>query len=207
MYRCETGYIGTRCEYLDLAYHVEERRKIVIACVVAGLVFLIVLIVFICVCTQWVMCYIINTFIVKLKRVFFNLECFSLALFHSKRYKPCRKKKTKKQTSDEDEKLNSLNTHEALAAPVDTSDTNAVWSECVYLFSCLIQFTLTMWCIRATYCLDHVNQKHLNGSWLRFYTGYELPTQCTTIIVYYTKQNKISLKINVEIDSLFLLVS
>lgn len=79
LYRCETGYIGTRCEYLDLAYHVEERRKIVIACVVTGLVFLIVLIVFICVCTQWVMCYIINTFIVKLERVFFNLECFSLA--------------------------------------------------------------------------------------------------------------------------------
>ncbi|XP_073680615.1 probetacellulin [Garra rufa] len=93
--RCEIGYIGTRCEYLDLDYHVGERRKIVIACVVAGLVFLILLIIFICVCTH-------------------------------KRYKPCRKKKRKKQTSHEDEKLNSLSAGEALAAPVDTSDTNAV---------------------------------------------------------------------------------
>ncbi|XP_067232123.1 probetacellulin [Chanodichthys erythropterus] len=93
--RCEAGYIGTRCEYLDLGFHVGERRKIVIACVVAGLVFLILLIVFICVCTH-------------------------------KRYKPCRKKKRKKETSDEEAKLSSLNAHEASAAPVDTSDTNAV---------------------------------------------------------------------------------
>uniref|UniRef100_A0A8C2HX95 Betacellulin, epidermal growth factor family member n=1 Tax=Cyprinus carpio TaxID=7962 RepID=A0A8C2HX95_CYPCA len=93
--RCEAGYTGTRCEYLDLNYHVEERRKIIIACVVAGLVFLILLIIFICVCTH-------------------------------KRYKPCRRKKRTKQTSAEDEKLSSLNTREALAAPVDTSDTNVV---------------------------------------------------------------------------------
>ncbi|XP_067280331.1 probetacellulin [Pseudorasbora parva] len=93
--RCETGYIGSRCEYLDLEYHMAERRKIVIACVVAGLVSLILLIVFICVCTH-------------------------------KRYKPCRKKKRKKDSCDEDEKLSSLNTHEDLAAPVDTCDTNAV---------------------------------------------------------------------------------
>ncbi|XP_052444981.1 probetacellulin [Carassius gibelio] len=93
--RCETGYIGSRCEYRDLDLRVEERMKIVIACVVAGLVFLILLFVFICVCTH-------------------------------KRYKPCRKKKRKKETSDEDEKLSSLNIHEALTAPVNTSDTNDV---------------------------------------------------------------------------------
>lgn len=103
--------------------------------------------------------------------MFFNLECLSFArlpiLFHSKRYKPCRKKKRRKETSDEDEKLNSLNTHEALTAPVDSSDTNTVWSECVYFFSCLIQFILTMWCIRATYCSDHVNKRLSNGSGLK----------------------------------------
>lgn len=137
LHRCETGYIGTRCEYLDLDFHVGERRKIVIACVVAGLVFLILLIIFICVCTQWVMCYIIKrqTYSSLKLLVFgvyliFNVVLFTIFLFfHSKRYKPCRKKKRKKETSDEEAKLSSLNTHEALAAPVDTSDTNAVWSE------------------------------------------------------------------------------
>lgn len=56
----------------------------------------------------------------------FNVVLFTVFLLFSKRYKPCRKKKRKKETSDEDEKLSSLNTHEALAAPVDTCDTNAV---------------------------------------------------------------------------------
>lgn len=93
--RCEKGYIGSRCEYLDIDFHVGERRKIVIACVVAGLVFLILLIIFICVCTH-------------------------------KRYRPCRKKKRKKQTIDEDDKHTPLNAHEGV--PADTSNTNAVWT-------------------------------------------------------------------------------
>ncbi|XP_067106572.1 probetacellulin [Osmerus mordax] len=50
--RCERGYVGARCEYVDLGLRVAERRQIIIACVIAGLVFLILLIVFICICTH-----------------------------------------------------------------------------------------------------------------------------------------------------------
>ncbi|TRY60895.1 hypothetical protein DNTS_035158 [Danionella cerebrum] len=89
--RCVIGYIGSRCEYLDYDFRVEEQRKIVIACGVAGLIFLILLIVFICVCSH-------------------------------KKYKPCRKKKRIKERIDEDEKLSSLNSHEAAEA----LDTNSV---------------------------------------------------------------------------------
>lgn len=50
--RCKTGYIGNRCQYHEMDPHKEEKEKIVIACVVAGLVFLILFIVFICICTN-----------------------------------------------------------------------------------------------------------------------------------------------------------
>ncbi|KAI4893193.1 hypothetical protein NFI96_018501, partial [Prochilodus magdalenae] len=50
--RCESGYIGARCEYLDLGWLVGDRKEIVIAGVVAGLVFLLLVIVFICICAQ-----------------------------------------------------------------------------------------------------------------------------------------------------------
>ncbi|XP_051956259.1 probetacellulin-like [Xyrauchen texanus] len=93
--RCENGYIGSRCEYIDQYFQVAERNKIVIACVVAGLVFLVLLIVFICICTH-------------------------------KRYNPCTKKRRKKETRVEVEKLSSLTANESLTAPVDTSDINTV---------------------------------------------------------------------------------
>ncbi|XP_069026087.1 probetacellulin isoform X1 [Embiotoca jacksoni] len=50
--RCMSGYIGTRCEYVDLDWRIGEKRQIIIACIIAGLVFLILLIVFICVCSH-----------------------------------------------------------------------------------------------------------------------------------------------------------
>ncbi|KAK5851512.1 hypothetical protein PBY51_023059 [Eleginops maclovinus] len=50
--RCQHGYIGSRCEYLDLDWRIGEKREIIIACVIAGLVFLILLIVFICICSH-----------------------------------------------------------------------------------------------------------------------------------------------------------
>ncbi|CAG5867762.1 unnamed protein product [Menidia menidia] len=48
--RCQSGYIGSRCEYVDLDWQIGERRQIIIGCVIAGLVLLMVLIVFICMC-------------------------------------------------------------------------------------------------------------------------------------------------------------
>lgn len=50
--RCQPGYTGSRCEYLDLDWLIGEKQHIIIACVIAGLVFLIVLIVFICICSH-----------------------------------------------------------------------------------------------------------------------------------------------------------
>ncbi|KAM4635745.1 probetacellulin [Polymixia lowei] len=50
--RCEKGYTGSRCEYLDLAWQIGDQRQIIIACVITGLVFLILLIVFICICSH-----------------------------------------------------------------------------------------------------------------------------------------------------------
>ncbi|XP_071400501.1 probetacellulin [Centroberyx affinis] len=50
--RCEQGFIGSRCEYVDLDWRIGEQRQIIIACVIAGLVFLILLIVFICICSH-----------------------------------------------------------------------------------------------------------------------------------------------------------
>lgn len=50
--RCQHGYIGSRCEYVDLDWRIGEKRQIIIACIIAGLVFLILLIVFICICSH-----------------------------------------------------------------------------------------------------------------------------------------------------------
>ncbi|KAK5878390.1 hypothetical protein CesoFtcFv8_023801 [Champsocephalus esox] len=50
--RCQHGYIGSRCEYLDLDWRIGGKRQIIVACVIAGLVFLILLIVFICICSH-----------------------------------------------------------------------------------------------------------------------------------------------------------
>lgn len=52
--RCERGYIGSRCEYVDLASRLGDKRQIIVVCVIAALVFLILLITFICICAQWV---------------------------------------------------------------------------------------------------------------------------------------------------------
>ncbi|XP_037341243.2 probetacellulin isoform X2 [Pungitius pungitius] len=50
--RCQQGYIGSRCEYLDLDWRIGEKRQIIIACLIAGLVFLILVIVFVCFCSH-----------------------------------------------------------------------------------------------------------------------------------------------------------
>uniref|UniRef100_A0A8C8MMD8 EGF-like domain-containing protein n=1 Tax=Oncorhynchus tshawytscha TaxID=74940 RepID=A0A8C8MMD8_ONCTS len=50
--RCERGYIGSRCEYVDLASRLGDKRQIIVACVIAVLVFLILLITFICICAH-----------------------------------------------------------------------------------------------------------------------------------------------------------
>ncbi|GLD55478.1 probetacellulin-like protein [Lates japonicus] len=50
--RCQQGYIGSRCEYVDLDWRIGEKRQIIIACVIAGLISLILLIVFICICSH-----------------------------------------------------------------------------------------------------------------------------------------------------------
>ncbi|KAL4617272.1 betacellulin, epidermal growth factor family member precursor [Arapaima gigas] len=46
---CFSGYIGSRCEYVDFDHHTGGQKHIVVACVIATLVFLILLIVFICI--------------------------------------------------------------------------------------------------------------------------------------------------------------
>ncbi|XP_037121653.1 probetacellulin [Syngnathus acus] len=50
--RCQYGYIGSRCEYVDLDGRIGERKQIIIICVIAALVVLILLIVFIFVCSR-----------------------------------------------------------------------------------------------------------------------------------------------------------
>ncbi|XP_068609106.1 probetacellulin isoform X3 [Brachionichthys hirsutus] len=50
--RCHRGFIGARCEFLDLDWRIGDKRQIIIACVIAGLVFLTLLVVFICICSS-----------------------------------------------------------------------------------------------------------------------------------------------------------
>lgn len=50
--RCQHGYIGARCEYLDIDLLKQEKREIIIIGIIAGLVCLILLIIFICICSK-----------------------------------------------------------------------------------------------------------------------------------------------------------
>lgn len=52
IHRCKSGYMGSRCEYLDLDWRRGEKREIIIVCIIAGLVLLILLIIFVCVYSQ-----------------------------------------------------------------------------------------------------------------------------------------------------------
>ncbi|KAF3701919.1 Probetacellulin Betacellulin [Channa argus] len=49
---CHSGFFGSRCEYVNLDWRIGEKRQIIIACIIAGLVILILVIVFICICSQ-----------------------------------------------------------------------------------------------------------------------------------------------------------
>ncbi|XP_024154464.1 probetacellulin isoform X2 [Oryzias melastigma] len=51
--RCQGGFSGSRCEYVDLDTHTgERRRRLIIGCTIAVLAFLIVLILSICICSN-----------------------------------------------------------------------------------------------------------------------------------------------------------
>ncbi|XP_077353632.1 probetacellulin [Festucalex cinctus] len=50
--RCQHGYIGSRCEYVDLDWRRGDKRQMIIICVIAALVVLILLIVFVFVCSH-----------------------------------------------------------------------------------------------------------------------------------------------------------
>ncbi|XP_068429793.1 probetacellulin [Clinocottus analis] len=50
--RCQQGYIGARCEYLDLDWRIGEKRHVIIVCTVAGLALLILIVVFVCFCSH-----------------------------------------------------------------------------------------------------------------------------------------------------------
>ncbi|XP_077398524.1 probetacellulin [Vanacampus margaritifer] len=51
--RCQHGYIGSRCEYVDLDWRRGDKRQmIIIICIIAALVALVLLIVFVFVCSH-----------------------------------------------------------------------------------------------------------------------------------------------------------
>ncbi|XP_061732567.1 probetacellulin isoform X1 [Nerophis ophidion] len=50
--RCQSGYVGSRCEYIDLDWQIGERRQIIIISVIAALVLLIFLILFFFICSH-----------------------------------------------------------------------------------------------------------------------------------------------------------
>uniref|UniRef100_A0A3Q3FY96 Betacellulin, epidermal growth factor family member n=1 Tax=Labrus bergylta TaxID=56723 RepID=A0A3Q3FY96_9LABR len=50
--RCTYGYVGSRCEYVDLDWRIGEKRQIIIVAIIAALILLILLIVFICFCSH-----------------------------------------------------------------------------------------------------------------------------------------------------------
>lgn len=52
--RCDRGYTGARCERVDLFYLRGDQGQIVIISLIAGIVTLIILIVGICLCSQYV---------------------------------------------------------------------------------------------------------------------------------------------------------
>ncbi|KAE8630888.1 hypothetical protein XENTR_v10001005 [Xenopus tropicalis] len=49
---CDLGYTGARCEYLDLFYLKGDRRHYVVIGLIVAMMFLIILIVGICICTH-----------------------------------------------------------------------------------------------------------------------------------------------------------
>ncbi|XP_043926260.1 probetacellulin-like isoform X2 [Protopterus annectens] len=49
---CEMGYVGSRCELIDILYLTSERRHIVAISLVAAFVGLVILIIFICLCVH-----------------------------------------------------------------------------------------------------------------------------------------------------------
>ncbi|XP_076014564.1 probetacellulin isoform X2 [Genypterus blacodes] len=49
---CDHGFVGSRCEYVELDWQIGEQRKIIIASVITGLVLLVLLVVFICIRPQ-----------------------------------------------------------------------------------------------------------------------------------------------------------
>ncbi|XP_062868066.1 probetacellulin [Trichomycterus rosablanca] len=48
--RCDSGYVGARCEYINFDWLVEDRTKILIGGIVAVLAFLLFVIAIVCVC-------------------------------------------------------------------------------------------------------------------------------------------------------------
>nr|XP_057920143.1 probetacellulin [Doryrhamphus excisus] len=50
--RCQHGYVGSRCEYIDLDWQIGERRQLIIICIIAALVLLILLILFVFICSH-----------------------------------------------------------------------------------------------------------------------------------------------------------
>ncbi|KAM4719770.1 probetacellulin isoform 2-T2 [Anableps anableps] len=56
--RCQSQYYGARCEYVNLDWLREDRQRIIIGCTIAGLLFLMILVVSICICShcRWRLC-------------------------------------------------------------------------------------------------------------------------------------------------------
>uniref|UniRef100_A0A8C6P5P4 Betacellulin, epidermal growth factor family member n=1 Tax=Nothobranchius furzeri TaxID=105023 RepID=A0A8C6P5P4_NOTFU len=50
--RCQSQYMGARCEYVSLDWQIGERQRIIIGSVVAGLIVLMALIVSVCIYSQ-----------------------------------------------------------------------------------------------------------------------------------------------------------
>uniref|UniRef100_A0A3Q2YG53 Probetacellulin-like n=1 Tax=Hippocampus comes TaxID=109280 RepID=A0A3Q2YG53_HIPCM len=50
--RCQRGYVGSRCEYVDLDWRRGERKQMIIVCVIVALIVLILLLVFVFVCSH-----------------------------------------------------------------------------------------------------------------------------------------------------------
>ncbi|XP_053559287.1 probetacellulin [Bombina bombina] len=49
---CETGYTGSRCEYLDLFYLKGDRGQVVVIGLISAMVTLVILIICICICSH-----------------------------------------------------------------------------------------------------------------------------------------------------------
>ncbi|KAG5834089.1 probetacellulin isoform X1 [Anguilla anguilla] len=93
---CPRGYTGSRCEYIDFDTQVGDQKQIIIACVIATLVFLIFLIVFIFICA------------------------------HRKNLCRRKKRKDEKMEEKLNMMSSTREARESLPATVETSETNAV---------------------------------------------------------------------------------